>query len=279
MTTDPPSSTGLPDGVFGPDAVAGIRGSGERPATGLPSGYTPAAWAQTSGTWTAGSYAVLALRISSHRQNPSERAARRAAERIRAALTASCPPEVLFAPCAQGGTVLFPAPMSGGELDIVLERLSAAAEVDLIAACALAAPAGVPDAAEQAHGLLTLAWRLRYPPRVYRLDDLALEYQLTRPGPGRRILGDLLNPLDDHPTLMRTLFVHIGNDLNRRRTARELGVHVHTVDYRLKRIGELTGFNPCSTRDLWYLRSAMVVRRGTASDDRAPDDTTGAPVD
>ncbi|MEU6564567.1 PucR family transcriptional regulator [Nocardia nova] len=277
MTTDPPSYTGVPNGAFGPDAVAEIRGPGERPAAGLPGGGTPAARTQIPGTWIAGSYTVLALRISRYRQNPSERAARRAAERIRAALTAWCPPDVLFTPCTQGGTVLFPAPMSGGEIDIMWERLSAAAEADLIAACALAAPAGIPDAAEQAHGLLTLAWRLRYPPRVYRLDDLALEYQLTRPGPGRRILGDLLNPLDAHPILMRTLFVHIGNDLNRRRTARELGVHVHTVDYRLKRIGELTGFNPCSTRDLWYLRSAMVVRRGTASDDRAPDDTTGAP--
>ncbi|WP_280381795.1 helix-turn-helix domain-containing protein, partial [Nocardia wallacei] len=51
----------------------------------------------------------------------------------------------------------------------------------------------------------------------------------------------------------------------RQRTARLLHVHTNTVDYRLKRIGQLTGFDPTQASGLWYLRSALVARtyRGT----------------
>ncbi|PSK32159.1 PucR family transcriptional regulator, partial [Nocardia seriolae] len=95
---------------------------------------------------------------------------------------------------------------------------------------------------------------------LFRFDELALEYQLTRPGPGRDHLGSLLDPLDEHAELLETLQSHISNNLNRQRTARMLHVHTNTVDYRLKRIGQLTGFDPTQASGLWYLRSALVAR-------------------
>jgi DNA-binding PucR family transcriptional regulator len=89
---------------------------------------------------------------------------------------------------------------------------------------------------------------------------MALEYQLTRPGPGREYLGSLLDPLDDHPELLETLQRHISNNLNRQRTARLMHIHTNTIDYRLKRVAQLTGFDPTQPSGLWYLRSALVAR-------------------
>jgi len=112
----------------------------------------------------------------------------------------------------------------------------------------------------QVQQLLDMVQRLRSTPGLYRFDDLALEYQLTRPGPGREYLGSLLDPLDEHAELLETLQTHIAHNLNRQRTARLLHVHTNTVDYRLKRIGQLTGFDPTKASGLWYLRSALVAR-------------------
>lgn len=69
----------------------------------------------------------------------------------------------------------------------------------------------------------------------YRFEEMALEYQLTRPGLGREYLGSLLDPLDDHPDLLDILRPHIGNNLNRQRTARLMHVHTNAIDYRLNR--------------------------------------------
>ncbi|WP_030515881.1 helix-turn-helix domain-containing protein [Nocardia sp. NRRL WC-3656] len=52
---------------------------------------------------------------------------------------------------------------------------------------------------------------------------------------------------------------HIATGLNRRRTGKTLNLHPNTVDYRLRRIAELTGFHAHRYPDLWYLRSALVV--------------------
>ncbi|NEW36894.1 PucR family transcriptional regulator, partial [Nocardia cyriacigeorgica] len=59
------------------------------------------------------------------------------------------------------------------------------------------------------------------------------------------------------------------------RTARILHVHPNTVDYRLRRIGRLTGLDLSPTEGLWYLRSALVARvsgdrQNTALGDRQP---------
>lgn len=90
---------------------------------------------------------------------------------------------------------------------------------------------------------------------------MLLDYQLTRPGVARRELAALLDPLADHPELLQTLEVHLGYDLNRRRTASTLHIHANTVDYRLRRIAELTGLDPARRVDLRHLEAALVARR------------------
>jgi sugar diacid utilization regulator len=160
-----------------------------------------------------------------------------------------------------GGTLQMPAEKFDDDaLTQLVARLSHAARVPITAAVVTAAAAEIPTAADQAHQLLDMVQRLRSAPGLYGFDDLALEFQRTRPGPGREYLDSLLDPLDQHPELLDTLRTHVAHNLNRQRTARLLHVHTNTVDYRLKRIGQLTGFDPTQASGLWYLRSALVAR-------------------
>jgi DNA-binding PucR family transcriptional regulator len=43
--------------------------------------------------------------------------------------------------------------------------------------------------------------------------------------------------------------------------ARSLYVHPNTVRYRLRRVGEVTGYSPTDARDAFVLRIALVVAR------------------
>src|SRR5690606_26485499 len=129
----------------------------------------------------------------------------------------------------------------------------------------------IPRAADDAHELLDVAVRLHHPPGMYEIEDLAIEYQLTRPGPGRDRLEVFLDPVAEFPDLISTLRVHINNGLNRRLTARETHVHMNTVDYRLRRIYELVGLSARNPKLIWFLQAALIVRDYRSAD--KPDNT------
>ncbi|WP_278262192.1 helix-turn-helix domain-containing protein [Nocardia sp. AG03] len=229
-------------------------------------GHPTSTMARECGIAIADTYAVLALSIPPHREeaNPALDAkvvARRKLRRVQAELAKRCGETALSLLSVDGGTVLIPADTFDRDgLAALVAQLSHAAQVGITAAMVESSSTGVPDAADQAHELLDMVQRLEVTSGLYRFDELALEYQLTRPGPGREFLGSLLDPLDQYPELLETLQRHIANNLNRQRTARVLHVHTNTVDYRLKRIGQLTGFDPTQPSGLWYLRSALVAR-------------------
>ncbi len=167
-----------------------------------------------------------------------------------------------------GGSILIPeTACADTELDDLFTRVSERAGVPLTVAVVGAAAGDVPAAAEQAHDLLDTVRRLGRGPGVHRFAEFALQYQLTRPGIGRDILDARLAPLDSHPELLETLRVFFGTDLNRQRAARRLCIHPNTIDYRLRRIGQLTGFDPSRTTGLWYLRSALIARLSVGDHD------------
>ncbi|MEV0685113.1 helix-turn-helix domain-containing protein [Nocardia sp. NPDC050378] len=229
-------------------------------------GHSTSTMARECGIAIAEQYAVLALSIPPHREeaNPAldqKVVARRKLRRVQAELAKRCGDTALSLLSVDGGTVLIPADSFDRDgLTALVAQLSQAAQVGITAALVETNTTGIPDAADQAHELLDMVQRLEVTSGLYRFDELALEYQLTRPGPGREFLGSLLDPLDQFPELLETLQRHIANNLNRQRTARVLHVHTNTVDYRLKRIGQLTGFDPTQPSGLWYLRSALVAR-------------------
>ncbi|MEU1427781.1 helix-turn-helix domain-containing protein [Nocardia sp. NPDC005746] len=229
-------------------------------------GHSTSTMARECGIEIAETYHVLALAIPEHPEEDSPTVdgtvvARRKLRRVQAELATRYTDKVLSLLSVDGGTLLVPATaVADDQLDELVEQLSRAARVPITATLVPAAPQQIPDAADQAHELLDIVHRLRLVRGLFRFDELALEYQLTRPGPGRDHLGSLLDPLDAHTELLETLQSHISNNLNRQRTARMLHVHTNTVDYRLKRIGQLTGFDPTQPSGLWYLRSALVAR-------------------
>jgi len=66
--------------------------------------------------------------------------------------------------------------------------------------------------------------------------------------------------LEPGPDLLRTLDAYYRHDMNRAATAAALNVHSRTLDYRLRRVRELTGIDPVSTHGVRTL-SAVVTRR------------------
>lgn len=254
-------------------AVAGQHHTAVHALTAaLLAGQPNSAMARECGIGVAEVYHVVALSIREHPDEHDKRlnagvVARRKLRRVQSALARSYGERALSLLSVDGGTVLIPGGPEGEDtLDTVVAELSQSARAEIMATLIGAKTADIPDAAKRAHELLDVVERLDWTPGLYRFNDLALEYQLTRPGPGQARLGEILAPLDNHPDLYETLRVHIANNLNRRRTARVLHIHTNTVDYRMRRITHLTGIDPSHSSGLWQLRAGMIARsynRGT----------------
>ncbi|NKY48468.1 PucR family transcriptional regulator [Nocardia cerradoensis] len=226
--------------------------------------------ARECGIPIAEEYYVLAVHVAAH---PDENrpgldrhvVAGRKLRRIQSALTRQFQDRALAMLSVDGGTILLPADLCGEpELDRAVEVVADYAAAPVTAVMTRCATDAVPAAARRTHELLDTAESIGIGPGLHKFDDLALQYQLTRPGIGRRILETRIAPLDDHPELLRTLHIFFHTDMNRRRTARQLNIHPNTIDYRLRRIGQLTGFDPSRSQGLWYLRSALIARGGTS---------------
>jgi hypothetical protein len=81
-----------------------------------------------------------------------------------------------------------------------------------------------------------------------------------------RIADRVLGPLEAYAErrgsgLLETLEAFLECGLDRRRTAEQLHVHPNTLDYRLRRIAELTSLDPGQPRDLMMLELALARRK------------------
>ncbi|MET8545897.1 helix-turn-helix domain-containing protein [Kitasatospora sp. NPDC004799] len=199
-------------------------------------------------------------------------AARRKLRRFEAELDHRTRQSALTALTPTGGLVLVPfGPAPGPEeadtgeapwplLAATLAAAARAAGAAVLAGAASAAPAEVPGAAALAHEVLDVARAFGRPPGLHRLDDILLEYQLTRPSRARSRLAALLEPLADAGELLITLRTHLAGGLNRRHTASALHLHPNTVDYRLRRIAALTGLDPTRPADVPRITAALAAR-------------------
>ncbi|MEU1546712.1 helix-turn-helix domain-containing protein [Nocardia sp. NPDC005745] len=236
-------------------------------ASALLSGRGSSALARQTGIPIAEAYQVVALSIPEH---PDERdprvdgnvAARRKLRRLQSELATVFASRALALLSAKGGTLLIPL---GDEAEPVLtgttlELLAAAAEVPLTATVVPTDTDQIPESADQAHELLNLVRVGVRPPGLYQMSDLAVEYQLTRSGPATRRIATILDPLDDHPELFDTMRAYLGNDMNRQLTARQLYVHPNTVDYRLRRIAQLTSVDLATSAGISQAAIALLAR-------------------
>ena len=218
------------------------------------------ALATRAGLRLAPAWTVLALDLAEH---PDERtegvtaavAGRRKVRRVQTTLDTYGP--ALGSLDATGGVVLLPV-VDTPLADLVAALSVAAGAPVLAGAVAEAARAALPAAGEQAREVLRLAGLLGKPPGVYVLRDVLLDYQLTRPSDAVPLLTGLLTPLN--PDLLGTVRTYLAENLDRRRTAAALHVHPNTLDYRLKRVVELTGLDPGTTDGLRLLAAAISLR-------------------
>jgi len=237
-------------------------------AAALMAGQPAQALAARLGVDLAQRWAVLALELGVHVDEKAVGvsgavAARRKVRRVQAVLDHHVGAPALGLLDAAGGTVFLPdegSALSGLPALLADVQVAAGAPVRAAAACSDAID-GLARAATQARDVLRLVLELERPPGLYLLRDVLLEYQLTRPSDAGAVLIGLLEPLERNPDLLLTLDAYLAEDLDRRRTAAALHVHPNTLDYRLKRIVELTGLEPATTSGLQLLAAAATARR------------------
>jgi len=97
--------------------------------------------------------------------------------------------------------------------------------------------------------------------------DLLPELLLARsPQLAAALRARVLGPLEDYaskrsPELLDTLEAFVGCSLDRRRTAERLSIHANTLDYRLRRIEQLTGLTLADPEHLTIAVLALKTRR------------------
>ena len=100
-------------------------------------------------------------------------------------------------------------------------------------------------------------------PRPVQSDELLPERALAGDGHARRHLVDevFLPLVGGRDTLIETLAAYFESGRSLEATARALFCHPNTVRYRLRQVGELTGFTPTMPRDAFTLEIALVLGR------------------
>ncbi len=95
-------------------------------------------------------------------------------------------------------------------------------------------------------------------------DDLLPERVLAGDGAARRALVDrIYRPLVEAAggSLLETATAYVESGSALESTARTLFVHPNTVRYRLRRVTEITGYDPTDPREGFVLRSALALGR------------------
>ncbi|WP_018334041.1 PucR family transcriptional regulator [Actinomycetospora chiangmaiensis] len=197
---------------------------------------------------------------------------RRKVRRVRGELERQFPGDVLVSLSADSGIVVLPLaaedlPDGPDVPEPVLRRLRhLTRELVVVAGAELrvAAVTGRTDdvrgAAELAREVLRVAGIAGPAEPVVQLRDVAVAYQLTRPGPALDALASRLDRLDGHPELENTLHSWLRHDCARRATAADLHVHPNTVDHRVRRIAEMIGLDLGRPGDLLTARAALLAR-------------------
>ncbi|MFD8500849.1 PucR family transcriptional regulator [Amycolatopsis sp. NPDC059657] len=165
---------------------------------------------------------------------------------------------VLSAPAEDGAVLLVPDRAEG-----FLSRLSDECEARLglspWLATASRARAEIASGYQEAKDILALAMASGQRPGRFQLDDFLVEYAIVSDPSVCRRLVTVIEPLFAHEVLRETLEMLIRTDFNRTTAARDLFIHRSTLDYRIRRIEEITGHGPMSSRGAYVLRVAMTA--------------------
>lgn len=230
--------------------------------TALLDGGSATEIARRSGLRLPSQYVVLGLAFGAHADErqpgvDAEIVARRKLRRIRVELDRTPAGPAMSSLSADNGIALLRGEL--GNLEELRLRMSKAAGVQVTVTATTATPGEVPAAVTLVRELLDVVRIYGRPAGVHQLDDLVLEYQLTRPSPARDQLAQLVAPLTARPDLLQTLRCYLRHGRNRRQTAAELHIHANTVDYRLRQVDKLTGLDPAQAEQLPRLVAALAA--------------------
>ncbi|MEQ6901490.1 helix-turn-helix domain-containing protein [Nocardioides sp. YIM 152588] len=187
-------------------------------------------------------------------------AARRAREFLRADLFRRLGSGVLTLRESEGLVLLLP---QAEGTDVEGELRGAVRQVGGLAVGTAPAPEPhrVPEAAERARLISSIAVSTDRGAGVFGLGEVLLEYHLAG-GPGAAdALVELVRPLVERPDLLETASAFIDQQMERGRTARALHVHGNTVDNRLARIRELSGIDLRTAEGVVLMTAALLARR------------------
>lgn len=238
---------------------------GERDArfaifTALTQGGDAEGEAHRSGRTLAARYGILVVRLRrAEDSSPGDVIARRETQRLRSAIDSAAGGEVLAVLGAAGGTALVPVRDGRDTVEELRRALHAGFGGNGTGAWVEAGVSEIADALPVAEELLEIALAIRGEGAVHTLDDLLLEYQSARPGPGRALLARRIDGVGDE--LLQTVDAYLSSGGDRRATAAALHVHPNTVDYRLGRVLTLTGMEATTPEGASQLRAARVANR------------------
>ncbi|MFH6691268.1 MAG: PucR family transcriptional regulator, partial [Cellulosimicrobium funkei] len=98
-------------------------------------------------------------------------------------------------------------------------------------------------------------------PRPVLADDLLPERVLTGDTTARRTLvAQAYRPLAEATgSVLETLSAYLGTGRSLEAAARSLYVHPNTVRYRLRKVSEITGWDPLDARESFVLQVALAL--------------------
>ena len=132
----------------------------------------------------------------------------------------------------------------------------------LVVAATARTRADIGTAFQETRTVHHVASALGFRPGVYQLADVPVEAALVRSPDLTDLLADRLFPLTGSGApLLETLFVYQDTGQDRRQSARTLRIHPNTLDYRLRRIRELTGLSLTAPEDNRTLSAAATAWR------------------
>lgn len=175
-----------------------------------------------------------------------------------AALREAVDPDVLVTRRECGPVVLVPD-TDPGRTTRITQRIMRALDGRGWLATAVRPRSEIPDGFREAADVLRLVTAGRRRPGRYTLADVLVEYAVVQDEAAVEQLVSLIGPLRDHASLRETLIVWIDLDYNRNSAARRLFIHRSTLDYRLQRIGVVTGYDPSTGHGAQMLTLAVIA--------------------
>lgn len=172
-----------------------------------------------------------------------------------------------------GGTILVPADdLATVDLERLVTDIASAGSCDVWVGAAWApSHTSVPSALAEARQVLRLAREGGRPPGGYRLVDVLLAHLVSQPEAAASLRG-LLQPLEAGSELLETLEAWFAHDFDRRATAASLVIHPNTLDYRLRRIAELTALDLRTAEAIQLLGAALLARRQSSTPEASAGD-------